>query len=95
MIQIADLDDAVRQFLARSPGLHQQVRALAVATSAAGVRVRDPGLIMDDFDDNLKVYTARVVSSYLPTVRSLPAGVSAASAEPSALAVAMPETPGR
>ncbi|MGD0607618.1 MAG: CHAT domain-containing protein [Streptosporangiaceae bacterium] len=36
----------------------------------------------------------RVVSSYLPTVRSLPVAVSAAVREPSALAVAMPETPG-
>lgn len=36
----------------------------------------------------------RVVSSYLPTVRSLPMAVSAATQEPSALAVAMPETPG-
>ena len=37
----------------------------------------------------------RVVSSYLPTVRSLPVAVSAATPEPSALAVAMPETPGK
>ena len=50
-------EDAVQQFLARNPGPHQQLRALAVATSAAGVRVRDAGLIKDDFDDNLKVYT--------------------------------------
>lgn len=36
----------------------------------------------------------RVVSSYLPTVSSLPVAVSAATPRPSALAVAMPETPG-
>jgi hypothetical protein len=49
--------DAVQQFLARNPGTHQQARALSAAVSAAGVRVRDAGLLKDDFDDNLKVYT--------------------------------------
>ena len=51
------LQDAVRQFTARNRALHQQIRALTVATSAAGVRVRDAGLLKDDFDNNLGVYT--------------------------------------
>lgn len=56
--------DAAKQFLARNPGLHQQIRALAVATSAAGVRVRDAGLLKNDFDDNLKVYTAEEIWTF-------------------------------
>jgi len=42
---------------AQQLGIHQQVRDLITAVSAAGVRVRDDGLIKSDFDDNLKVYT--------------------------------------
>lgn len=49
--------DVVQQFTARNPALHQQIRALTVATSAAGVRVRDAGLLKDDFDNRLGVYT--------------------------------------
>lgn len=49
--------DAVKQFLARSPEPRRQLRALAAATSAAGVRVRDAGLLKNEFDDNLRVYT--------------------------------------
>lgn len=50
-------EDTVKQFLARNPGLRQQLHALTAATSAAGVRVRDAGLLKNDFDDNLRVYT--------------------------------------
>jgi hypothetical protein len=56
--------DAVQQFLARSPGPHQQMRALAVATSAAGVRVRDAGLLKDNFDNNLKIYTPNEIWTF-------------------------------
>jgi hypothetical protein len=56
--------DAVQQFLARNPGPRQQMRALAVAVSAAGVRVRDAGLLKDDFDDNLKVYTPNEIWTF-------------------------------
>lgn len=57
-------ENAVRQFLAANPGLHDRIRALAVATSAAGVRVRDAGLLKDDFDDNLKVYTPEEIWTF-------------------------------
>ncbi len=43
---------------AKQLGIDQQVRDLVTAVSAAGVRVRDYGLIKSDFDDNLRVYTA-------------------------------------
>jgi hypothetical protein len=51
------LEPAVREFAQREPELHQQIRALSTAVSAAGVRVRDSGLLRDDFDDRLRPFT--------------------------------------
>jgi hypothetical protein len=50
-------EPVVREYMQRKPRLLQQIRALSTAVSAAGVRVRDAGLLKDDFDDNLAVYT--------------------------------------
>ncbi|HEY0937652.1 MAG TPA: hypothetical protein VGD91_28425, partial [Trebonia sp.] len=47
----------VREYLRGQPWLLEQVRALSTAVSAAGVRVRDAGLLKDSFDSNLAVYT--------------------------------------
>lgn len=35
-----------------------------MATSVAGVRVRDGGLIKDDFDNNLKVHTPNEIWTF-------------------------------
>lgn len=51
------IEPAVQEYTRHQPGLHAKIRALSTAVSAAGVRVRDDGLLKDDFDDNLKVYT--------------------------------------
>jgi hypothetical protein len=51
------LEPAVTEFALREPELHQQIRALSTAVSAAGVRVRDSGLLRDDFDDRLRPFT--------------------------------------
>lgn len=48
---------AVHEFARQQPEAHQQIRALAAAVSAAGVRVRDGGLLRNDFDDRLRPYT--------------------------------------
>jgi hypothetical protein len=50
-------DAVVQNYIRKDPALHQQIRALSVAVSAAGVRVRDASLLKSDLDDNLKVYT--------------------------------------
>jgi hypothetical protein len=50
-------EPVVQQFVGSQPGLRDQIRTLTTAVSAAGVRVRDGGLIRNDFDNNLDVYT--------------------------------------
>jgi hypothetical protein len=47
----------VQQYMQGEPLLLQQIRALITAVSAAGARVRDAGLLKNDFDENLEVYT--------------------------------------
>jgi hypothetical protein len=49
-------EPVVQEYIARDPALLQQIRALSTAVSAAGVRVRDAGVLKDD-SVNLKVYT--------------------------------------
>jgi hypothetical protein len=48
---------AVKEYMDREPRLLQQIQALSMSVSAAGVRVRDEGLLKDSFDSNLEVYT--------------------------------------
>jgi hypothetical protein len=50
-------EPVVREYLRGNPGLVRDIRALSAAVSAAGVRVRDAGLLKDSFDENLAVYT--------------------------------------
>jgi hypothetical protein len=57
-------EPVVRQYMGREPRLLQQIRALSTAVSAAGVRVRDAGLLKDDFDDNLAVYTPEEIWTF-------------------------------
>lgn len=54
-------EPAVQKYLRDQEVLHQTVRALAAAVSEAGVRVRDAGLLRDDLDMNLKVYSAEEI----------------------------------
>jgi hypothetical protein len=47
----------VKEYMHGQPHLLRQIRALSQAVSAAGVRVRDGGLLKDSFDISLEVYT--------------------------------------
>jgi hypothetical protein len=57
-------DPAVQQHMRREPGLLQQIRAMSTAVGAAGVRVRDAGLLRDDLDDRLAPYTPEEVWTF-------------------------------
>lgn len=57
-------EPVVQQYMRGQPWLLQQTRALSTAVSAAGVRVRDAGLLKDDFDDNLAVYTPEEIWTF-------------------------------
>ena len=46
----------VQELMHRDPLLLNQIQALSTAVSAAGVRVRDAGLLKDSFDVSLGVY---------------------------------------
>ncbi len=50
-------EPVVQEYLRGNPGLARDIQALSAAVSAAGVRVRDAGLLKDSFDENLAVYT--------------------------------------
>jgi hypothetical protein len=49
-------DVAVQNYLDGVPGLRHAIRTLSIALGAAGARIRDPGLMRDDFDDNPAYY---------------------------------------
>lgn len=55
---------AVKEHMHRDPWLLNQVRALSAAVSAAGVRVRDAGLLKDSFDVSLAVYTPEEIWTF-------------------------------
>lgn len=57
-------EPVVREYMRGQPRLLPQIRALSTAVSAAGVRVRDAGLLKDDFDDNLAVYTPEEIWTF-------------------------------
>jgi hypothetical protein len=50
-------EPVVQEYIGKQPGMHEKIRELTTAVGEAGVRVRDAGLLKDDFDDNLRVYT--------------------------------------
>lgn len=54
-------EPVVQAYLREQPVFHQTVRTLTTAVSDAGVRVRDAGLLKDDFDMRLGVYTAEEI----------------------------------
>jgi hypothetical protein len=54
----------VKEYMRREPRLLQQVRALTTAVSAAGVRVRDAGLVRDGFHSNLAVFAPEEIWTF-------------------------------
>jgi hypothetical protein len=54
----------VQDYLSRHSGLRQQIRALSTAVSAAGVRVRDAGLVKDSFSEDFEPYTPEEVWTF-------------------------------
>jgi hypothetical protein len=57
-------EPAVQQYMRGVPQLLQQIRALSTAVSTAGVRVRDAGLLRDDYDQRLTVYTPEEIWTF-------------------------------
>jgi hypothetical protein len=57
-------EHAVQEHLSGQPGLRQEIRRLSTAVGAAGVRVRDAGLLKDSFDENLRVYTPEEIWTF-------------------------------
>jgi len=57
-------EPVVREYARTNPGQAARIRALSTAVSAAGVRVRDAGLLKDSFDENLRVYTAEEIWTF-------------------------------
>jgi hypothetical protein len=47
---------AVQNYLDRGPGLRNAIRSLSIALGTAGARIRDSGVMRDDFDDKLEYY---------------------------------------
>jgi hypothetical protein len=50
-------DPVVRQYLAAEPKSHQSIRELSRAVAAAGVRVRDSGRRLEEFEEHLHKFT--------------------------------------
>jgi hypothetical protein len=46
-----------KEYVTARPSLLASVQALSTAVSAADVRVRDTGMLKDDFDERLTIYT--------------------------------------
>ena len=61
---LLETQPAVKEHMRREPRLLQQIRALSTAVSAAGVRVRDAGLLRDSFDVNAGVYTPEEIWTF-------------------------------
>lgn len=57
-------ESPVKELMHRDPWLLGQVRALSAAVSAAGVRVRDAGLLKDSFDISLGVYAPEEIWTF-------------------------------
>lgn len=50
-------DPVVKQYLAAEPKSHQSIRELSRAVAAAGVRVRDSGRRLEEFEEHLHKFT--------------------------------------
>ena len=57
-------EPVVREYARANPAQAARIRALSIAVSAAGVRVRDAGLLQDSFDEHLGVYTAAEIWTF-------------------------------
>ncbi len=63
-LELLGVQPAVKEYMRGEPWLLGQIRALSTAVSAAGVRVRDTGLLKDMFDTNLTVYTPEEIWTF-------------------------------
>jgi len=57
-------EPVVREYARANPAQAARIRVLSTAVSAAGVRVRDAGLLKDSFDEHLRVYTAEEIWTF-------------------------------
>jgi hypothetical protein len=55
---LLSVDPVVKQYCQASPGAHQSIRELSSAVAAAGVRVRDSGRRLEEFEEHLHKFTA-------------------------------------
>ena len=55
---------AVQAYISTQPGLLQQVRALSMAVSEAGVRARDAGVLKSEIDNRLELYTSEQIWTF-------------------------------
>lgn len=51
-------DPVVKQYVQAQPGAHQAIRELSTAVAAAGVRVRDSGRRLEEFEEHIHKFTA-------------------------------------
>jgi hypothetical protein len=81
---------AVQACLSAEPGLREKIRQLSTEVGAAGVRVRDSGLLKGGFDENLGVYTPEEIWAFdlafdviamFGALDGLPGGTRASTAE--------------
>jgi hypothetical protein len=79
-------EPAVQAYTSAQPGLLEQIRALSVAVSEAGVRARDAGVLKSDIDNRLTLYTSEQIWTFdlaadviavLSVLDALPSGVRA------------------
>jgi hypothetical protein len=63
-LEMLGVQPAVKEYMGQEPWLLEQIRALSTAVSAAGVRVRDGGLLKDSFDVSLGVYTPEEIWTF-------------------------------
>jgi hypothetical protein len=63
-VEMLGAQPAVKEHMRQEPWLLAQIRALSTAVSAAGVRVRDGGLLKDSFDVSLGVYAPEEIWTF-------------------------------
>jgi hypothetical protein len=63
-LELLGTQPAVTEHMRREQRLLRQIQALSGAVSAAGVRVRDAGLLKDSFDISLGPYTPEVIWTF-------------------------------
>lgn len=57
-LELLAFEPAVKEYTRAYPDAHRGILALSAAVASAGTRVRDTGQMHDEFDQNLRFYTA-------------------------------------